>query len=147
MAMTAGEPMPAKKATKKAKPKPRAAARAPAADQDLRGVVEQLAVLTAANNLMAQTAFLSLERMRISSEVVDESISNEFGNELFQACERLVDQSDGLVLQVLDDLGLEGARADTVRSLVGLRRRFKDRAARKPVEQRRLVESLERMYR
>ena len=113
---------------------------------DLREVVGQLAILTAANNLMAQTAFLSLERMRISSEVVDERVSNEMGNELFAASERLVEHSDVLVLDLLDRLSLEGERADHVRALVGLRRRFKDRA-RKPMEQRRLVESLERMYR
>ncbi|HEV8360221.1 MAG TPA: hypothetical protein VGR28_07200 [Candidatus Thermoplasmatota archaeon] len=109
-------------------------------------MVEQLALLTSVNNLMAQTAFLTVERLRISSEVVDETISQEFGNELFQACERLVEQSDAVVLGLLDGLALEGERADHVRALIGMRRQFKDRA-RKPMEQRRLVESLERMYR
>jgi hypothetical protein len=77
---------------------------------------------------------------------VDERVSNEMGNELFAACERLVEHSDVLVLDLLDRLQLDGARADHVRALVGLRRQFKDRT-RKPKEQPRLVESLERMYR
>jgi hypothetical protein len=143
--------MPAKKsrskpkaAAKPAKVAPRPAARR--AEPDLGEVVAQLAVLTAANHLMAQTAFLSLERMRVSSEVVDERVTAEFGNDVFAACERLVEHGDALVLDVLDKLGMEGERADAVRALVGMRRQFKDRT-RKPKEQPRLVESLERMYR
>lgn len=116
------------------------------ADGDLRGLVSDLAVLAAVNNLMAQTAFLSLERMRISSEVVDEGISNEFGTQLWERCEKLVQASDGLILQVLDRAGAQDERADLVRGLVQMRREFASRA-RKPKEQHRLAESLERMYR
>lgn len=124
----------------------RAAAAPRDGDGELRATLEQLALLTAVNNLMAQTAFLSLERLRISSEVVDENVSDAFGTQLYGQCERLVGASDDLILQLLDGLGIEGPRADLVRDLVALRRQFKDRT-RKPMEQRRLVESLERMYR
>lgn len=121
--------------------------RAAGPDPELRALVADLAVLAAANNLMAQTAFLSLERMRISSEVVDEAISAEFGGQLWDRCEKLVEASDEVILRVLDRAGADDARADLVRGLVQMRRERRGRGAGKPVEQARLMESMERMYR
>jgi hypothetical protein len=109
-------------------------------------VLEQVALLTAMNTLMAQTAFLTVERLRISTEVVDERISDEFGAQLFARCEQLCAASDAAILDLLDVAGGQDERAGLVRDLVALRRQFQDRA-RRPQEQRRLVESLERMYR
>ncbi|MCA1813434.1 MAG: hypothetical protein LC624_05730 [Halobacteriales archaeon] len=120
----------------------------PPRDPDgLAELLQDLALLTAVNNVMAQTAFLSLERMRISTEVVDERITNDFGAELFARCEQVVRASDDLVLEMLDKLGAEGPRADLVRSLIGQRRQLQERGQRAMGEQPRLVESLERMYR
>lgn len=132
----------------KARPGARAKA-APSKDGELREVVEQLALLTAMNNLMAQTAFLTVERMRISSEVVDEAIPNEFGAQLFERCERLVRASDDLVLQLVQRVGARGERAELLRGLVQMRREFVEQSRNRATrpEQRRLLESLERMYR
>lgn len=113
---------------------------------ELSGLLRDLAVLTAANNLMAQTAFLTVERLRISTEVVDERVSNEFGSQLFERCEKLVQASDALILRALDASGAEDEAADLVRGLLKLRREF-SASTRKPTEQRRLLESMERMYR
>lgn len=124
----------------------RPGARRAAAPAGLAEAVGELALLSAASNLMVQTAFLTMERLRISSEVVDEAVEAEFGNQLFERCEKLCEASDRTILALLDKLGLEGERADVVRSLVAMREEFRDRA-RRPGEQRRLLESLERMYR
>ena len=131
-----------------AKPASRPAAALPPArlDGELRDLVGQLALLAAANNLMAQSAFLSVERLRITSQVVDEAVSNDFGNQLYERCEKLCEVSDDLVLRLLDRVGADSAQADLVRGLVSMRREFHGRTS-KPAEQRRLLESLERMYR
>lgn len=132
------------KGTRPRKAKPRALA----GDQELREVVGELALLAAMNNLMAQTAFLTVERLRISSEVVDEAVSNEFGQQLYERCEKLVQAGDDVVLQLLDRVGARDARAQLVREVVQQRRAFREHArSAKPPEQRRLLESLERMYR
>lgn len=141
-----GDPMPAKRPAKRAKPKARATRPPAASEADLRDLVKQLAVLAAANNIMAQTAFLTMERLRISSEVVDEAVTNDFGSRLFETSQRLVDASDRLILDLLDRAGAEGPEADVVRTLLHQRAEFKNRAM-KPKEQPRLVEALERMYR
>lgn len=132
----------------KAKARARTAPRAvpPAGQEELRALVADLALLTAANNLMAQNAFLTVERLRISNEVVDEAVSNEFGAQLYERCEQLARASDDTILKLLERVGGDDARADTVRAFVGMRREFATRA-RKPTEQKRLLESLERMYR
>jgi hypothetical protein len=109
-------------------------------------VIRDLALLAAANNLMAQTAFLAVERMRITSEVVDESVSDDFGAQLFDRCEKLVQASDAAILRLLDRAGAQDEASDLVRGLIRMRGEFAHRA-RKPREQRRLLESMERMYR
>jgi len=136
--------MPSRKgaAVKRAKPPPR--------DNDLADIVRDLALLTAANNVMAQTAFLTVERLRISTEVVDEAIPDDFGAQLFRQCETLAKESEALVARLVERTGGDGPTADALRDLVAMRRVFAERAARteaKPLEQRRLLESMERMYR
>lgn len=142
--------MPAKRkpAARKTKPKAKAVPRASrvTANDGLSAVVADLAVLTAANNLMAQTAFLTMERLRLSTEVVDERISNEAAAALYERCEQLTRASDDVILRLLDRAGARDERADRVRAVVGQRRELGALPA-KPAEQTRLLESLERMYR
>lgn len=142
--------MPAKRkpAARKSKSKAKAVPRAShaAASDGLSAVMADLAVLTAANNLMAQTAFLTMERMRLSTEVVDERISNEAAAALYERCEQMARASDDVILRLLDRAGARDERADRVRAVVGQRRELGALPA-KPAEQTRLLESLERMYR
>lgn len=118
-------------------------------DAKLQATLDRLSLLTAMNTLMLQSQFLTVERLRISSQVVDENISNEFGTRLFEACEKLVGASDAELEEVLRTPGLfkgREAEREAVLQLLEMRRDFAQKL--KEIKQKkREGESMERMYR
>ncbi|HVL88541.1 MAG TPA: hypothetical protein VM681_11145 [Candidatus Thermoplasmatota archaeon] len=117
--------------------------------QSLEGLVERLALLTAMNAIMAQTSFLAIERLRISTQVVDENVTNDFGAQLFAKCEGLVEASNREIEAIVRSPQLFAGREaerEALLSLLEARREFAGKLAPVP-QKKREYESLERMYR
>jgi len=115
----------------------------------LESLVERLTILTAMNTLMAQSSFLTVERLRIASQVVDENVSNDFGSKLYEECERLVDESSAQIEKILNEPGFAESAAERERlaTLLRMRREFTTKSKSAGAEKPREFESLERMYR